>query len=204
MGLFDKVSDALGSGEDSEPEQAEENTEVSGAFDIPAWAVEDRVNVDKRADIIHTHYDVTEDQARAIAEQLKEHLESTEGYTQHEIISELEDDLDLDYNLLERIVWTERASIEIMDSVNTYLEQNDSDKLYKISGPDDDRTHPITREAVGETDERGGVTMEELARILIEKAEKYEDEGGTPERMEHWVPHEKFRFTIVPHIDVDY
>jgi hypothetical protein len=131
-------------------------------------------------------------------------LESTEGYTQHEIISELEDDLDLDYNLLERIVWTERASIEIMDSVNTYLEQNDSDKLYKISGPDDDRTHPITREAVGETDERGGVTMEELARILIEKAEKYEDEGGTPERMEHWVPHEKFRFTIVPHIDVDY
>lgn len=205
MGLFDKVTDAIGgdSGE-AEEEQTEQNTEMTGAFDIPAWAVEDRVNVDKRTDIIHEHYDVTEEQARIIAEKLKEELESTEGYSQHSIISDLEDDLDLDYDLLETIVWTERASIETMDRVNTYLDQNDPDKLYKISGPDDDRTHPITREATEEIEEKGGVTMEELARILIQKAEKYEDEGGTPERMEHWVPHEKFRFSIVAHVDVDF
>ena len=197
MGLFDKVTDAIGGNSEGE----EDTTEVTGAFDVPAWAVEDRVNVDKRTQIIHEHYPVTEEQAQTIAQKLKEELESTEGYSQHSIISSLEDDLDLDYDLLETIVWTERASIETMDRVNTYLEQNDPDKLYKISGPDDDRTHPVTREATEEIEEKGGVTMEELARILIEKAEKYEDEGGTPERMEHWVPHEKFRFSIVAHVD---
>ncbi|GGN26146.1 hypothetical protein [Halarchaeum nitratireducens] len=197
MGLFDKVTDAIGGNSEGE----KDTTEVTGAFDVPAWAVEDRVNVDKRTEIIHEHYHVTEEQAHTIAQKLKEELESTEGYSQHSIISNLEDDLDLDYDLLETIVWTERASIETMDRVNTYLEQNDPDKLYKISGPDDDRTHPITREAMEEIEEKGGVTMEKLARILIRKAEKYEDEGGTPERMEHWVPHEKFRFSIVAHVD---
>ena len=207
MGLFDKVTNAIGgNNKESEQEQVEETAEVTEAFDIPAWAVEDRVNVDKRTEIIHKHYDVTEREARTIAEKLKEELESTEGYSQHYIISDLEDDLDLDYDLLERIVWTERASIETMDRVNTYLEQNDPDKLYKISGPDPDadRTHPISSEVVRETEEKGGVTMEELARILIQKAEEYEDEGGTPERMDHWVPHEKFRFSIVAHVDVDF
>lgn len=207
MGLFDKVTNAIGGDiEESEQEQVEETAEATEAFDIPAWAVEDRVNVDKRTEIIHEHYDVTEEQARTIAEKLKEELESTGGYRQHNIISDLEDDLDLDYDLLERIVWTERASIETMDRVNTYLEQNDPDELYKISGPDPDadRTHPISSEAIKETEEKGGVTMEELAKILIQKAEKYKDEGGTPERMDHWVPHEKFRFSIVAHVDVDF
>ncbi len=179
---------------------------MTSAFDIPEWAVEDRVNVDKRTTIIHEHYDVTEDQACIIAQKLKETLESTDGYSQDDIIASLEDEVDLDYGLLETIVWTERASIETMDRVNSYLDRDDPDSLYKISGPnpDADRTHPVTAEAIEEIEAKGGVTMEELARVLIEKAEKYEDEGGTPERMEHWVPHEKFRFSIVKHVDTDF
>lgn len=196
MGLFDKVTDALGSDDESS-----ETEQTDGVFDIPEWAVKDRVNVDKRTAIIHEHYSVNETQARTIAEKLKKEMESTDGYDHYSIRSDLEGELDIDGELLETIVWTERASIETMDSVNTYLEQNDADDLYKLSATDDDRTHPITREAADEIEAKGGVTMEKLARILIEKAEKYEDEGGTPERMEHWVPHERFRFAIVRHVD---
>lgn len=200
MGLFDKVTDAL-SDNSSEEEQTEGSAETDGVFDVPEWAVKDRVNVEKRTSIIYEYYDVTEEQAQTIAQRLKEGLESTEGYRQHDMISSLEDKLGLSYDLLETIVWTERASIETMDRVNTYLEQNSPDDVYKLSGADDDSTHPVSREAIDEIEEQGGVPMDELARILIEKAEKYEDEGGTPERMDHWVPHEKCRFSIVKHID---
>ncbi|WP_435116593.1 hypothetical protein [Halolamina sp. C58] len=202
MGLFDKVSDALG-GSGSEETEEESDESTAGVFDIPEWAVEDRVNVEKRTEIIHEHYDVTETQARIIAQTLQDHMESTEGYSQSSIKSSIEEELDIDEELLETIVWTERASIETIDRVNTYLEQETGGEVYKIQSAMDDRTHPVTREAVEEIEERGGaVPMKELAEILIEKAEKYEDEGGTPERMEHWVPHERFRFSITRHVEM--
>lgn len=202
MGLFDKITDALSNDASSEETESDQSGQKKGTFDIPEWAVKDRVNIEKRTDVIHRHYDVTENQARVIAQQLKESMESTEGYSQHSIISGLEEDLNINFDLIETIVWTERASIETMDRVNSYLDRNDPDQLYKISAPDDDRTHPVTREAADEIEEKDGVTLEELARILISKAEKHEDEGGTPERMDHWVPHERFRFSIVAHVDV--
>lgn len=199
MGLFDKVKDAVSSGSNKQ----ETNSEIdnSGSFTVPEWAVKDRVNVEKRKDIIYEHYDVNEAQAQNIAQKLKQEMESTDGYNQDSIRNDLGGEIDIDRDLLETIVWTEMASIETMDRVNSYLEKNDSDDLYKISAPDDDRTHQITREAANEISERNGVTMEELAGILVSKAEKYEDEGGTPERMKHWVPHERFRFSIVRHVD---
>lgn len=201
MGLFDKVTGVLGSDSDSsETEQNDENIQTE-VFDIPEWAVKDRVNVDKRADIIQEHYDVDESQARTIAQKLKDEMESTDGYSHSSIRRDLDSGVEIDGDLLEAIILTEMGSIEMLDRVNSYLEKNDSDQLYKLSGLDDDRTHPVTREAVEEINSRDGATLKEIARVLIEKAEKYEDEGGTPERMEHWVPHERFRFTIVPHVD---
>jgi hypothetical protein len=89
-----------------------------------------------------------------------------------------------------------------MRRVSNYLEDDGPDDTYKISTTIDDRTHPVTREAYKEIEERGGVSLKELGSVLLEKAKKYEDEGGTPERMEHWVPHERFRFSIVRHVDV--
>lgn len=204
MGIFDKITDALGGSGSGEEAEVKSDELSAGMFDIPEWAVEDRVNVEKRTEIIHKHYDgVNQEQARVIAEALKEKMEDSEGYSQWKIIEALEGEVELDDKLLETIVWTERASIETIDRVNTYLEQERGDEVYKIQAPMDDRTHPITREAVEEIEERGGaVPLKELAKILLEKAEKYEEEGGTPERMEHWVPHERFRFSITRHVDI--
>ena len=200
MGIFDRISDALGSGEQTD-DQTEQASENGGAFQVPEWAVKDKVNVEKRAGIIHEQYDVTESQAQVIAEKLKEDMEDTDGYSIDSIRYDLEEELDIEDELLHTIVWTETASINTIDRVNGYLEKETGGEVYKISAPDDDRTHIVTREAADEIEERGGVSMEELARILIKKSEQYEDEGGTPERMEHWVPHERFRFSIVRHVD---
>lgn len=203
MGLFDKLINAVGGNS-----QGSDNTSVTDGFDGPDWDTSNKVNLNKRTEIIHEHYDVTEKQANTIAEKLKQELEA-EDYSMQLIRSTLETDLHIDDNLLETIVWTEISSIEMIDRVTSYLERDDPNKLYKISGPDPDseRTHPVTEEAIKEVDKeverKGGVTMEELADILTEKAEKYENEGGTPERMEHWVPHEKCRFSVVAHVDVD-
>lgn len=202
MGLLDKIADALGNDAGSEQTKSTAPGKNKGVFEIPEWAVKDRVNVEKRTSIICEYYAVNENQARVIAQELKDAMESTEGYSQDSIISGLEEDLNINYDLIETIVWTERASIETMDRVNSYLDKNDSDQLYKISAPEDNRTHPVTREAANEIEEENGVTLEEQAQVLINKAEKYEDVGGTPERMEHWVPHERFRFSIVAYVDV--
>jgi len=200
MGLFDKVTDALGSSDSSEEEEQEA---VGGMFDAPEGFYQDRVDLEKRSGIIHKHYDVTEEQALIITRTLKEWMEDEEGGTIDSIRNDLEGKLEISDELLHTIVWTEHASINTLRRVNGYLEDEDPDDVYKIQASIDDRTHPVTREAVKEIEQRGGaVPMRELASILLEKAEQYEDEGGTPERMEHWVPHERFRFSITRHIEV--
>lgn len=204
MGLFDRVKSTLRSdGDETTDSGADEEPEVSGAFEVPAWAVEDRVNVEERTGIIHEHYDeVNKEQARVIAEKLKEDMADTSGYTMDSIRYDLEDTLDLPDELIYTIVWTETSSIELMDTVSGYLDDDAPRYSYKISVSDDDRTHSICREAAREIEEQSGVGLEELTRILITKAEKYKDEGGTPERMEHWVPHERCRHSVVRQVDL--
>jgi hypothetical protein len=200
MGLFDRVSDALSTDEsNNEPQQQSDST--GGAFDVPEWAVEDRVNVDRRTRIIIEHYDVEQHQAQAIAEKLKNEMEDTDGYSLDSIRYDLEEELDINDKLLHTIVWTEKASIETIDRVTSYLEQERGGELYKLQAAIDDRTHPVTREAVEQIEEESGVPLDELKQILTEKAEKYRDQGGTPERMDHWVPHERFRFSVTKRIE---
>lgn len=88
-----------------------------------------------------------------------------------------------------------------MERVQTYLRQWEPDHVFKLSVSDDDRTHPICREVKAETEERGGVSFEDLVSLLKEKAEEYKEVGGTRERMDHWVPHERCRHTFVRHFD---
>jgi len=201
MGFFDKIKSAVGGSEEESTKPEGDNDNTAGAFSAPEGFFNDRVNVKKRTKIIHRHYDVSREQAHTIAQKIKEGMEKEDGGTTDLMRSDLEEKVDVDEELIHTIVWTEQASINTMRRVNNYLENGREDDLYKISTSVNERTHPVTREAYEETEHRGGVPMKELARILIEKAEKYEDEGGTPERMEHWVPHERFRFSIVRHVD---
>lgn len=204
MGLFDKITSSITGGESSGQEPTSESPSEDEEFDpfsVPADMVEDKVNVARRTEIISTHYDeINARQAKQIAEILEKHMTDPDGYSGREIRSELEDELGFSSDFAERVVWNERASIEICDTVRTYREQSDeSDKedLYKITMTDDDRVHPVREEAHAEIEERGGVPLDELQDILREKAEKYRDEGGTPGRVDHWIPHENPRYTVM-------
>lgn len=64
-------------------------------------------------------------------------------------------------------------------------------------GPDDEHTTDICREVKEELERRGGeVPYEVLEDILREKAQKYEDRGGTPHRVGELIPHFGCRRTV--------
>lgn len=71
---------------------------------------------------------------------------------------------------------------------------------YYWSGPQDSSTTKVCEEIKNEVHDRGGyVTKDELKEILFQKAKKYEGtrEGGTPERVEAFIPHYQCRHTFI-------
>lgn len=201
MGLFDKISSTLSS--DSTGSDGEKND--TDLFSIPEWAVEDMVNVEMRAEIIQTHYEgVTYQQATQIAEILKENFETTEGWSLDDMIQDVKMDVGISDGLTRRVVRTEMASITNIDRVQGYKRKDQIDRsVFKWTGPSDDRTHPICAEVKEEIENRGGgVPLDELQQLLVRKAEEHENQGGTPERTDHWVPHEKCRHTLNRHVEL--
>lgn len=195
MGLFEKVSNALGS---DSTDASDETADADASFDpfnVPESVV-DLVDISKRIEIISEHYDkVSARQARTIAKTLKEHLEDTDGYSHNGIKRDLEGKVDIDDELLETIVWTEISSIQMINRIQGYLDSSRHDHVYKIIVSDNG--HPICVEARDEIEARDGVTLEELTRILLDNAEEHPD--GTPDRMDHWVPHERCKSAVVRH-----
>jgi len=196
MGLFDKVSDALSNDESSADEKVNQNQTPPSE--------RDKVNVDERSGIIYQHYEkISQSQAERISGILKKSLDDLDEYKHRDIRENIVNEVGLSPDLADRIVQNEHASIQLMSTVRDYISQmnraGDEWEFY-ISGPTDDRTHPVTEEAINETNPfKGGnaLKIEELRGLLESKAEKYSEEGATPERIDHWVAHEKPRYTIV-------
>lgn len=159
--------------------------------------LEGRVNTERRSEIIYTHHDdVTEDEATLIAELLKTNMEGYE-LEKREAKKRLEEETDLDRDRVETIWWTERFSIQMLNSLN---EDSPLDMEYSWSTAGDNAVHPICEAISSEIDRRGGsVSLDELKSVLHNKAKEFEDEGGTPERVDHLVPHEKCRSVILSH-----
>jgi len=191
MGLFDKISDAI-SGEDGSDSKSKESRD------------DGKVDPDRRADIIANYYsDITPKQAEQVADILKEYVDYTNGAQRREIVDTIENDINISRELAERIVHNEQASIMNMNTVKKYREQFDVDNLLVyLPGKLDERAHPVRVEVVEKIEGRGGaVSIDVLQELFREAAEKYESEGGTPERVEHWVAHEKPRYAITRHVD---
>ena len=160
--------------------------------------LEGRVNSEKRREIITTHYDsVSSEEARLITEILERHMTGYE-ISRHEAQKEIHSQTEVSGELAEAILLTETRSIQMLETVRKYQRENVLRSI-RWMGPDDGDVFPACREVENIVEERGGsIPLNELQGLLREKAEKYAEEGGTPERMDHWVPHEKCRYSMSP------
>lgn len=155
-----------------------------------------------RGRIIHQHYEeIAEDQAHEIATILMDHADEHGNIQRSPVTEDINERLDLADDLVEDIVLTETASISIIDRIEELRSRPDSeDFTYSLVGPSDEQTHPVLEDARDEIEDRGGgVPLEELREILRDQAAKHQDEGGTPERVDHWVAYQKPRYTITRH-----
>ncbi len=183
MGIIDKIL-----GQDGE-EDAEDNSK-------PTSVNAQGTSVTNRTEIILEHYDVTGIQAKNIAEILDQQVsEKQSGVSLDEIIDEIIDSTELNQDIASTIARTEYASITMTNRINKYRSQGYEDTDYKLVVKD---CHEICMDARDEIDDRDGVSLDELQSILRENAESHQD--GTPERMDHWVPHEKCKAAITRHV----
>lgn len=197
MGLFERISDFLGN-EQSEKQDTDQPLHEQYDMLLDPELLEDMVNVEKRSEIIATHYDsISSSQALTITEIIERQMTGYE-ISRYEAKKKIRSQTDVSRDLAEAIYWTETRSIQTLDTARRYQEEFEIESV-KWMGPGDDDVFPGCREVENIVAERGGsIPLGELQNLLRQKAEKYAEQGGTPERMDHWVPHRKCRYSLSP------
>lgn len=183
MGLLEQLQSLLG----ANSTEAKDGGDEYGPFNLPP---RERVNLNRRTDIIATHYDaVTREQAESLAGILKEEMDSSQ-FSPREVRKRFESEVGLDREVAERMMRIEIGSVQTEDSIRRYT-SGDIEVHVEWMLPGDGDVHPVCKATADEIENQGGaVSIEELHSIFREKASEFEDEGGTPERVDHWVVHE--------------
>lgn len=136
--------------------------------------------------------------ALRVHEIIKDELTSPTGWSIESITLELADEFEwLGKDRAEIIARTEVSAVLNRARKMAY-DASGQDLQFFWSGPSDHRTTDICEEIKAEIDRRGGyVPVDELRDILRRKARKYKNDGGTPERVNEFVPHYQCRHTFV-------
>ena len=170
--------------------------------DLPEYVVEAIREVIGEGVLWDEFDDYSRQAARAIHNSLEDNLTQPQGWS----VSSIVDDLREMYSGMAEekalnIVQTELAAVFNSARERAYEKRPDSrDYVFYWGGPDDHRTTKICEEVKEEVEDRGGaVPMAQLRSILREKARKYQNtrEGGTPERVDSWVPHYRCRHSLI-------
>lgn len=113
------------------------------------------------------------------------------GWSLGTVAEGLQDALDVSQDDALDIARNETASVLNVARADAYEEyaremgQDVDEFTFKHIGPDNFQTTDQCEEVKAEIESRGGaVTMSEYKEILLEKAKKYADDGGTPERVD--------------------
>lgn len=152
----------------------------------------------KRDALWDEYNDVPHMAALSVHEIIKDNLTNPEGWSIKTISNDLTDEFEgISENQAETIARTEVASVLNKARVMAYDASGEELQFY-WSGPSDEHTTDICEETKTEIENRGGyVDKDTLKKILRRKARKYQDDGGTPERVDTFVPHFNCRHTLV-------
>ena len=197
MGILDRIFGGGGDSDEPLKDTASahlENPEESNILLDPE-DLEGKVNIDQRAAIIEKYYgDISTENARFIAEILKEYIE---GYDlqKYEAINRIEKKTGLNRERVNEIFWTERSSTSIIDNVISKKEVTfDLNYTWQVGA---DPCSPICSEVEEITTNADRTySPSDIQDLLKQKAEEYEDQGGTPGRVDHWVAHHKCKATL--------
>lgn len=140
------------------------------------------------------------EEADEVRDVLEDSFTQPQGWSISSVVNRVQDTLNVSESKAEGITRMETAAALNTTRMEGYREQNDGDGSYYWGGPDDRRNTKVCEEIKAEIDARGGsVSYEELQSILRKYAEKYEGtrQGGTPERVDEWVPHYECRHSPI-------
>jgi hypothetical protein len=122
-----------------------------------------------------------------------------QGWSLSSLVENLRDEFPaMGENQAETIARNESAAILNTAREEAYEAREDAvEHVYRWLNPQDHRTTDICNAIIDEIEARGGaVAMPVLKDILREYARAYAGEGGTPERVDEWLPHYACRSTF--------
>jgi hypothetical protein len=181
MGLFDRFR----SSDDNE----EESDQKSSPLEENSKGM---VNVDSRTEIIHENYGIQKADAQFIAELLKKSIEERSIET-HELIDKIQERLGIENKMAWEIRDTEHTSIHIQHTLqNSQTLSNDLSFEW-----DSGNCSPICNNVAATTSDTHASSISELKGLLREEAKEHSE--GTPDRVDHWVPHHQCRSQLLVH-----
>lgn len=152
----------------------------------------------KRDSLWDEYNDVPHMAALRVHEIIKDNLTNPNGWSIETIADDLTDDFEgISQQQAETIARTEVAAVLNKARSMAYDASGEELRFY-WSGPSDKHTTDLCEEVKTEIENRGGyVDKQTLKQLLRKKARKFKDDGGTPERVDSFLPHYRCRHTLV-------
>jgi tRNA nucleotidyltransferase/poly(A) polymerase len=138
--------------------------------------------------------------AQQVEEEVKASLTQPQGWSTNSVAKRIRNEFDwMDKRQSEKIARMEVAAVLNTAKSVMFRAAEPQDEMWEYDwvGPDDANTTKICDETKEEIERRGGqVPLDVLQDVLREKAREYRSEGGTPSRVEEYIPHFECRHTL--------